>query len=157
MLTQIQKRVLKYVAEILNKNKIPFQISGGLAAMIYGSKRPLNDIDIDVCRNDIKKVENLFREYLIEPFFHLRDKNFDIWIMTFDIDGIRVDVTQAEKTYFVGKEGKKIRMDAHPENAKIMNIEGINVPVENKEDLIAYKKIINRKVDLIDIKQIEES
>lgn len=39
---------LRWVVSILKKQRIPFQISGGLAAHIYGSKRPLNDIDLDV-------------------------------------------------------------------------------------------------------------
>lgn len=156
MLTDSQKKVLKYIVETLKGNEVSFQVSGGLAAIVYGSNRPLNDIDIDVSRKDIKKVENLFKRYLIEPFFHLQNENFDIWIMTFEINGVRVDVTQAEESYFINKKGQKIRMDAHPKNAKIIYIKGIEIPVEDKKDLIAYKKVIGREVDLIDIEQISK-
>lgn len=39
---------LKWIIKILNSKNIPYQISGGFAAKMYGSIRPLNDIDIDI-------------------------------------------------------------------------------------------------------------
>ena len=39
---------LKWIVNILKTNKVPFRISGGLAVKIYGSKRDLDDIDIDI-------------------------------------------------------------------------------------------------------------
>ena len=44
---------LKKVAQIFIENKIQFQISGGLAAIIYGAERSLYDIDVEVYKKDI--------------------------------------------------------------------------------------------------------
>lgn len=52
-MTKNTKEALKWMVSILRKYKIPFQISGGLAAKIYGSDRKLADIDI---------LEKRFRE-----------------------------------------------------------------------------------------------
>ena len=38
---------LFWIVKILKKHKIPFHISGGFAAKLYGVKRDLADIDID--------------------------------------------------------------------------------------------------------------
>lgn len=42
------KAALIWIADILKKQQIRFQISGGLAAIAYGANRPLADIDIDI-------------------------------------------------------------------------------------------------------------
>ena len=39
---------LRWIVGILEKKNILYQISGGFAAKLYGSSRPLNDIDIDI-------------------------------------------------------------------------------------------------------------
>ncbi len=45
---------------------------------------------------------------------------------------------------------------AQPEvmSAETHSVEGIELPVQSKESLIAYKKILGRDTDLIDIEQI---
>ncbi|TSC64073.1 MAG: hypothetical protein G01um101491_374, partial [Parcubacteria group bacterium Gr01-1014_91] len=48
MLTEAKKKVLKFLVDTLNKNKIAFQVSGGLGAIAYGSKRELRDIEIAI-------------------------------------------------------------------------------------------------------------
>jgi len=48
-----QREVLKKVVQIFIENKIQFQISGGLAAIIYGAERSLYDIDVEVYKKDI--------------------------------------------------------------------------------------------------------
>lgn len=154
MLTELQKKVLKKLVGILNDNKISFLVSGGLAAIAYGAKRPLYDIDIDVAPNDIPRTKDLFREYVVEDFHHLQDDILDIWLMTLNIDGVTVDITQTEECYYKGKDGRKIRIDTDLSNAEIRQVEGIEVPIENKQELIRYKSIIARDTDLIDIRQI---
>lgn len=41
-------QALRWIVAILEENRIPFQVTGGLTARVYGSHRPLNDIDLDV-------------------------------------------------------------------------------------------------------------
>lgn len=154
MLTDIQKQVLKKIVRTLKKNKIVFQITGGLAAIAYGSKRPLYDIDIDIYQRDIEKARELLKQYLTKDFFHKKSERFDIYMMMFDIDGVHIDITQLEDWYYFAKTGEKKLMNARPEDAEIIKVEGIEIPVVEKDKFIAYKKDLARDTDLDDIKQI---
>lgn len=153
-MTEIQKKVFKRVVDTLNKNSIPFQISGGLAAIAYGSKRPLYDIDIDVNKEDIPKAQRVFKEYIVQDFHRYKDESMEIWEMELDIDGVEVDISQADEAYFTDKQGNTKRIDTDLEKAQMTDIEGIQVPVMDKQDLIDYKKFIARDTDLDDVNQI---
>lgn len=96
MLTEIQKKVLKYVILILKENNIQFQITGGLAVIIYGGKRPLFDIDIDILKKDFPKIKESFKGYILEDYHHNLGKHFDNWTMVLKVDGVLVDFSQAE-------------------------------------------------------------
>lgn len=156
LISENQKEVLRLIVNTLNKNGISFMVSGGLAAIAYGGKRPLYDIDVDIHQKDVERVRELFRRYLVEDFHHLQTEKLDIWTMYFEIDGIPVDITQAEESYFINPDGSKLRLDADIEKATPMHIADIKLPVENKKDLVKYKKIAARDTDLEDVRAIEK-
>ena len=156
MVSKVQKDVLIRVTDILKKNNIPFQITGGLAAIAYGAKRELFDIDIDVSKKDIQKVRKLFKKYITEDIHHLQNGRFDIYVMSLEIDGVIVDISQLEDNYVVDNNGNKIGGDYNLNNAKTINIEGLEMPVEDKKELINYKRILARDTDLADIEQIQK-
>ena len=64
-LSSDQKRALRYIVSLLQGNNISFQITGGLAAVLYGARRPVYDIDIDVCENDIPKIREIFLKDIV--------------------------------------------------------------------------------------------
>lgn len=153
MLSNTQRKVIKKLVNVLEKNRIPFQITGGLAAIIYGARRPFFDIDIDVYKKDISKLRKLFKPHISTDLHHLQDQKFDLYLLTLKINGIFVDISQAENAYIMSN-GKKIKMSTNISKAKILEWEGVKLLVQNKTELIAYKKALNRDIDLTDIKQI---
>ncbi|MEW8323409.1 MAG: hypothetical protein AB2606_12270 [Candidatus Thiodiazotropha taylori] len=60
---QNQSEALQWIVSLLNQHRIPFLICGGLAAVGYGSKRELNDIDLFVPGELFKKVVLLGNEH----------------------------------------------------------------------------------------------
>ena len=152
-----QKKVLKKIVGVLSKNHVKFQISGGLAAIFYGGKRPLYDIDIEVYKKDIPKIRKVFKKYIIKDFYNFKDKNFNIWLITLKINNISINISPVERC-FLGKVGKKkVLINAsNLSKTKIIYLDGIKIPVIKKKELINYKKILSRKTDIIDIKQISK-
>lgn len=155
MLTKIQKKVLRQVVQALEENKIQFQITGGLAAIIYGSKRPLFDIDIDIRKQDIQKIRQLFKKYIIQDYQRNQGKHFDNWTMVLEVDGVLVDISQAEDCYIFDENGKKINIDTNLSHPTISEFAGMKLPVEPKDELISYKRVLSRETDLADIEQIK--
>lgn len=154
VLSTNQKETLKNIVRVFKENKIQFQVSDGLAAIIYGAERPLYDIDIEVYKKDIPKVRELFQKNISKDFYHLQDENFDLWLLTLDVNGVPVDISKADECYLVDGKSNKVSADADLSKAQLINFDGIEIPVVNKAGLIEYKKILARETDLVDIRQI---
>jgi hypothetical protein len=156
MMTKNQKDVLSFLVQTLNGENITFQVSGGLAAIAHGATRPLYDIDLEIHKEDVETVRRLFKDYITEDWnndLEGDDDQFDIWMMKLEIKGVPIDINQVEDVYLISKTGERTlqpsAMDTEP---KV--VEGMTIPVLRKEPLIAYKKILGRDTDLIDIEQI---
>jgi len=154
MITKVHRKVLELVVNKLRENRILFQVSGGLAAIAYGAKQPLYDIDIDVHKKDISKIRRIFKTNIQDDYYHFQDENFDIWLITLNVHGIDVDISQVEDFFCIKGKNSKVKIDTYLSKANEVVIEGIRVPVQSKEELIEYKKILSREVDLADIRQI---
>jgi hypothetical protein len=156
MMTENQKEVLTFLVQTLNSEDIVFQVSGGLAAIAHGATRPLYDIDLEIHKEDVETVRRLFKDYITEDWnndLEGDDDQFDIWMMKLEIKGVPIDINQVEDVYLISKTGERTlqpsAMDTEP---KV--VEGITIPVLRKEPLIAYKKLLARDTDLVDIEQI---
>jgi hypothetical protein len=91
----------------LRKNKIPFEITGGFASRIYGSKRPLADIDIDISDKNISKIQKLTKKYIIYGPRRYKDKNFDLLLMTLKYKGQKIDISGKDYERIYNKKKKK--------------------------------------------------
>lgn len=159
MLTDAQKKVLDFLAVTLKENNIEFQITGGLAAIAYGAKRPLYDIDIEIYKTDVERVRKLFKEFIVEDWnneLEGPEDQFDVWMMKLEIEGVSVDINQIEETRIRSAEGDRewiLQLAVMRTEQKAIG--GIELPVQTKGDLIAYKQVLGRETDLEDIRQIE--
>lgn len=67
-----QAELLKIISSFLDKNKIPYMLTGALSVVYYGRPRASHDIDfvVEIEKKDIKRVLNAFKtlsaEYLVQ-------------------------------------------------------------------------------------------
>ncbi len=84
------KRALTKVAKDLNVNNINWGLGGSLLLYLQGIDTTVNDIDIVIDEEDIKKVEELVRKYgyIEKPKsnIYLTEKFYNITIDSIDID-----------------------------------------------------------------------
>lgn len=150
------KSALIWIVDILQKHNIPFQIAGGLAVNAYGSNRQLNDIDIDIPEEAFDIIKEEVAPYIIFGPTRFKDELWDLFLLTLDYQGQRIDLSGAYTCKIYHKiENTWIKIITDFSQVKFMKIYDLNLPVIRKEDLIAYKKILSRPVDLIDIQQLQ--
>lgn len=151
------KEALKWIIDILKNHNILFQITGGLAARIYGSNRPLADIDIEISDNKIFEIQNEVKKYIIFGPRRYKDKEFDLLLMTLKYKGQEIDICGIDSQKLYNKKaGKWIRESINLDKIKKKKVHGVIIPVISLKNLINYKKILSRDVDIQDVKTLQK-
>ncbi len=57
-------KALNWIVDFLESESIPYFMIGGIAAIAYGAKRELYDIDLTVHQRDIEKIAKFAKDYL---------------------------------------------------------------------------------------------
>ena len=146
------KEAFLWIIGILEKHKVVYRISGGMAARAYGSNRPLADIDIEIRDKYFKKILPDIRKYL---FFigKYRDKHFKTYGAGMKYKGQIIELSGADTEILYDSRKKKwIKSNNDLTKTTKKEIYGKTVKVIRKKDLIEYKEKLNREVDKKDLK-----
>lgn len=159
----IAAEALRWIVGILKEHKIPFQVSGGLAALAYGAVRPLNDIDIDVPHAALDVLAEATQQYIVSGPEHFQDKDWDLQVLTLNYKGQDIDLDGADSMKVFDKESQQwIPVPGSLDTVQYREVLGMMLPVKDARDLIFYKRKLNRTIngvpiDLNDAKAIEET
>ncbi|MBI3329600.1 MAG: hypothetical protein HYZ81_23210 [Nitrospinae bacterium] len=82
----MEREKVRAILQTLNEEHIRYAIIGAVALGCYAAPRATQDIDVLVSREDIPRVQRLFRQY------YLRGTAV---VMVFDVEGTRMDVMPA--------------------------------------------------------------
>ena len=148
---------LRWIVEILERHKIPFQIGGGFAAHVYGSGREIADIDIAIPEDNFDTIMPEIKVYVTYGPAHYVDDDWDLQLLTISHHGQEIDFAGAyQKKFFDLKTKEWIAFPTDFSSSEYREIYGMRVPFMAKEKLIAYKKMLGRKVDLEDLNGLGE-
>ncbi|WGI24270.1 hypothetical protein QEN58_13095 [Halomonas alkaliantarctica] len=147
----------QWIVGLLRDRNIPFQICGGLAAKGYGAERALNDIDLFVPDVDFSTVVQAGQAYISKPAAHRCEEGWDLTYVQFKYAGIKVEVGNASGAHIFDAASQawvplNIEFDRY-ETASLLDLE---LPLMLKEDLIRYKAVLSRPVDIDDIRAIRK-
>ncbi|ARU55726.1 hypothetical protein OLMES_1651 [Oleiphilus messinensis] len=154
----MHESAVHWIVSLLRERHVPFLICGGLAARGFGSNRVLNDIDLFVPGEYFSEVVEAGQCYISKPAARRVEEGWDLTYVQFEYQGIKVEVGNAE--------GVKI-FDASQASWTALNIDftrkielillGLKLPLMLAEDLVWYKSVLCRPVDLEDIQAIIKS
>lgn len=151
------KEAFIWIVGLLRKYEIPFIISGGFAANIYGSNRPLADIDIEIPDEKIFEIENDVKKFIIYGPKRYKDKEFDLLLMTLKYKGQKIDLCGINSQRLFNKNTMKWNSEQIDlSKATKKKVYNLVVPVIPLKDLIRYKKKIPRDVDIQDVKALSK-
>jgi hypothetical protein len=151
------KKAFNWIVKILQKHKISFEITGGLAARVYGSKRKLADIDIEIPNKRFEDLLPYVQKQIESGPRRYHDHSFNLLLMTLKYDNQLIDISGASDEKIYDKKHRHWLKDKIDFSKAILKkiFEHI-VPVESKKELIKYKSRISRKVDKEDLSYINK-
>jgi hypothetical protein len=158
MITLNKKQVnaLLFVAKMLRKHKIPFQISGGFAAKIYGSPRKLNDIDIEVPQKGVYLLAPHVERYIIDGPKHIRGYGWDVHLLELKYGGQLIDISGVENVKIKSRITKEWIDISGPIDPVRKKVSGLVLPVVKPEGLAAYKQHLRGKHQRTDVEAIRQ-
>ncbi|OMH39106.1 hypothetical protein [Motiliproteus sp. MSK22-1] len=149
----MHRKALEWIVNLLESKQIPFQVCGGLAAIGYGSKRPLNDIDLFVPGERFQEVATAVKERISKPAGHYCEEGWDLEYLQCKYEGCKVEIGNADNTKILNSthgRWETLRIDFSDTQHK--TIFGLEIPLMSQANLIRYKSVLGRPVDLQDIK-----
>ena len=130
------KITLAEIAQRLDEANIAWAVIAGAAASVYGTTRPLTDVDMLVPAAEGSRVAALFPEAMVKP--HADGHGHIIVLPGFDlVAGVRWDDAEGTR----GALDLDAAMAARVTHHEIM---GVNVPVCPAEDVILLKALWGR-------------
>ena len=150
---------LNFIIPILNKFHFRWVITGGFACFVYGVKRPLTDIDIDIdTSKDSPEFDNFLMQiapFVSQPLEHFVDINYDNYNVEITYKKQVVDICpMAEMNIFDKSSGKyeSFYLNGFPET-ELVKFNGLRLPLLSKKLIIKNKTMLmwQRKSDRLDI------
>lgn len=151
-------QALGWIVGLLKRHNIQYQIVGGLAAKAYGAKRPLVDIDLYAPLENTRAALDEMKPYVVRELLPHHSESWDLIYMALDYQGMWIEIgdTSANPRFYNRRDERWEDQPIHYADSNIMTIYGVEVAVMPKDELLAYKAMLDREVDHIDIQEIAD-
>lgn len=153
-LTAPQEHALRRLVGILDDASACYQFTGGFAGNLHGSAWPLHDLDVDVARADLPRVVERLRPFTTRPLGLYVDDEFELELLRAQIEGIEIDVSQAEEAY-ARAGGRRVPLGTSLLGRRRVGVLDLEVWVQPLEELIAYKELLGRSADVADLRSLQ--
>ncbi len=145
---------LRWIVTMLRRNRVPFQVTGGLAARAYGATRPLADIDLTIPEKSLFQYAHQWNDYIVFGPGRYRDSHWDLSLVTLEFQGQAIDLGSDQARIFDRHCGKWRAWRSDFSQFDTRMVLGLVLPVEPLQRLVAYKDLLGRECDLKDIAEL---
>lgn len=136
----------KEFLNFLNSNKVKYLLLGGWAIGIYGHPRATNDIDFFISIDDenLDRLISALREFGVPP----------IDIANFKEKGNVFRMGRSPMQIDIINEASGIQFDECYQKREVINVEGVEISLISKDDLIKNKIASGRAQDIADVEKL---
>jgi hypothetical protein len=150
---------LRWMVSLFTWYEIPYQICGGLAAHAYGATRPLVDIDVYVALQESPHFQDFLHDiqpYLIREWSPHLSASWDILYLALNYHGMQIEIAEATTNprFYNQRDGRWEEQRIDFLASSQVDLYGVQVRIMPKDELLAYKAMLNRDVDHLDIAQL---
>ena len=133
--------------QCLNTYEVKYLLVGGWAVGIYGNPRATNDMDFLIFRDNenLEKLDKALAEFGAPPI--------DINCLSVQGNGVRFGISPIMIEIINDASGIDIE-NCYPRK-EIVAVDGLEISVISKQDLIINKKAAGRLQDLADVEKLE--
>lgn len=152
-------RALHWIVGILDKHKVPYRIGGGFAAHVYGSTRPIKDIDITLPGKYFDNIMPEISKYIEYELKNYKDEKWECYGLTLNYNNQEIDITDIDTLRMSDKEQTKWfqTKDTFRNFDPVPTIvDGVKVLLIDPRDLAAYKKHLDGDHQLVDIEAVQK-
>ncbi|ELA7158669.1 MazG-related protein [Vibrio parahaemolyticus] len=152
------KVALNWLKDLLESESIEYQIVGGLAATIHGGSREIADIDLYIHNADANRILARVAPYISKPLTHYSEYGWDLEYFQLVYQNQKIEIGLAQSTKIQSSlDGSWYQLEIDFSKSVVKSYQGIELQVIPVHQLIEYKQILGREVDLIDIQQLASS
>ncbi|ELI5882990.1 MazG-related protein [Vibrio parahaemolyticus] len=152
------KVALNWLKSLLESESIEYQIVGGLAATIHGGSREIADIDLYIHNSDANKILARVAPYISKPLSHYSEYGWDLEYFQLVYQTQKIEIGLALDTKIQSSlDGSWHQLEIDFSQSVAKSYQGIELQVIPVHQLVEYKRILGREVDLIDIQQLASS
>lgn len=149
------KVALEWLKGILDSQQVQYQIVGGLAATIHGGSRDVADIDLYIHSSDADKILSQVAPYVSKPLTHYVEGNWDLEYFQLIYQAQKIEIGLSPGTKIKSSEdGLWHTLETDFSKSVIGHYQSIEVPVIPIDELVRYKRLLGRVVDLIDVQEL---
>ncbi len=148
---------LSWLVNLLDRYAVPYQIVGGLAAHAYGATRPVVDVDLYMPFNQAQAILAEIQPFIVrQPLPHHSD-SWDLVYLALEYADVYVEIGDSSThprfyNWIGGRwEDQRLEYDASV-TAKVF---GVALKVMPCEELVRYKRMLDREVDHADLAEME--
>lgn len=148
-------KALHWLLDLLEEHKTTYQIVGGLAAIAHGATRELADIDLYIPYNSSQNFLHAIRPYTYWGPQHQKDDVWDITYLKAKYADQKIEIGDSSGAGIFNKQSNQWVLQGIDYNiSERKRIHGRLADVMPKQQLIDYKTLLGREVDLQDIEQM---
>jgi hypothetical protein len=154
---QKQQCALEWIVCEAKRHKLPYQVVGGLAALAHGGSRPLHDIDLYMPFGSPHWADFIvsISAYIVWGPKNVVDGQWNLTYLKINYFGQKIEIgDSADIKIQNGKSGGWVEQAIDYESSVFKSVLGCQINVMPIDQLVAYKAILGRDVDLQDIREL---